>query len=130
MEVRQTRNTKQRAVILDKLRQVYTHPTADEIYVMTREDLPRISLGTVYRNLEVLARQGEILCLENGATPKRFDGKTTPHHHVRCVQCGNIADVHANIPTPTLEAAAVEGFTVTGAQILFEGFCEKCKSSS
>ncbi|CAK7071673.1 MAG: Peroxide operon regulator [Desulfovibrio sp.] len=127
MEERQTRNTKQRTVILEKLRQVYTHPTADEIYAMTREELPRISLGTVYRNLEVLARQGEILCLENGAAQKRFDGNTLPHHHIRCVQCGKIADVHINLPAPSIETATVDGFTVTGAQILFEGVCDKCK---
>lgn len=127
MEERQTRNTKQRTVILEKLRQVCTHPTADEIYAMTREELPRISLGTVYRNLEVLARQGEILCLENGAAQKRFDGDVRPHHHVRCTECGKIADVFADLPVPSLESGAVDGFTVTGAQILFEGVCERCK---
>jgi Fur family ferric uptake transcriptional regulator len=127
MEERQTRNTKQQIVILEKLRQVYTHPTADEIYAMTREELPRISLSTVYRNLEVLARQGKILCLENGAAQKRFDGNVMPHHHVRCTECGKIADVHADIPLPSLATAAVDEFIVTRAHVLFEGVCAKCK---
>lgn len=127
MEVRQTRITKQRTIILEKLRQVHTHPTADEVYAMTRKELPRISLGTVYRNLEVLSRRGEILCLENGAAQKRFDANTVPHHHVRCTRCGKVADVRVPLPMPSLEAALVEGFTVTAAHILFEGVCDTCK---
>lgn len=123
---RQTRNTKQRTVILEKLREVTTHPTADEVYSMTRESLPRISLGTVYRNLELLARQGDILCLESGGAQKRFDGNPMPHPHVRCVFCGKVADVHSEVATPDIKDVTVEGFTITGAEVLFEGVCEKC----
>lgn len=127
MEIRQTRNTRQRTVILEKLRQVYSHPTADEICVMTREELPRVSLGTVYRNLELLARQGDILCIENGSSQKRFDANTAPHHHVRCTQCGRIADLHVEFSVPIPQGDVVDGFTITGVQIMFEGICEKCK---
>lgn len=124
---RQTRNTKQRIVILQKLREVTSHPTADEVYAMTRESLPRISLGTVYRNLELLARQGEILCLENSGTQKRFDGNAMPHHHVRCTECGKVGDVHVPMRTPGIEGLSVKGFTLTGAAVVFEGVCEGCK---
>jgi len=124
---RQTRTTKQRTVILQKLREVTSHPTADEIYAMTREHLPRISLGTVYRNLELLTRHGEVLCLENGGFQKRFDGTTTPHHHVRCAQCGKIGDVETPVFAPDITKAKAEGFTLTGAEILFEGVCDACK---
>ena len=125
---RQTRNTVQRTVILDKLRSVTSHPTADEIYSMTREELPRVSLGTVYRNLELLARQGEILCLENGNAQKRFDGNTMPHHHVRCTECGKIGDVMTPQPVPNIRAVNVDGFTLTGVELMFEGVCDHCKS--
>ena len=124
---RQTRNTKQRTVILKKLREVTSHPTADEIYAMTRESLPRISLGTVYRNLELLTRQGEILCLENSGAQKRFDGNVMPHHHVRCSECGKIGDVHTPVAMPAIADLSVKGFTLTGAAIVFEGVCDGCK---
>ena len=122
-----TRNTRQRTVILNKLRGVTSHPTADEIFAMTREVLPRISLGTVYRNLELLSRQGEILCLESGNAQKRFDGNVMPHHHVRCSECGRIGDLEDSFPVPDINTVRVDGFTLTGAEILFEGVCDHCK---
>ncbi|SBV91753.1 Ferric uptake regulator, Fur family [uncultured delta proteobacterium] len=122
-----TRNTRQRTVILNKLREVTSHPTADEIFSMTREMLPRISLGTVYRNLELLARQGDILCIESGGAQKRFDGNMMPHHHARCSECGKIVDVEAVLPLPDVGTVQVEGFTLTSAEILFEGVCDSCK---
>lgn len=123
---RQTRNTKQRTVILKKLREVTSHPTADEIHAMTRTSLPHISLGTIYRNLERLARQGDILCLENCGAQKRFDGITAPHYHVRCNACGKLGDVYAPVAAPTIEGVAVKGFTLTGVSIMFEGLCDDC----
>ncbi|MCC8193842.1 MAG: transcriptional repressor [Deltaproteobacteria bacterium] len=122
-----TRNTRQRTVILNALREVTSHPTADEIFAMTRESLPRISLGTVYRNLELLTRQGEIRCLENGSAQKRFAGNTEPHPQVPCSVCGKIADVDAVLPVPDIGEISVDGFTVTGVSILFEGVCDNCK---
>lgn len=124
---RTTRNTRQRAVILEKLREMTSHPAADEIFAMTRASLPHISLGTVYRNLELLTRQGEILCLENGSSQKRFDGNVMPHHHVRCTQCGRLSDIETDISLPPVGSIKVDGFTLTGAQIVFEGVCSRCK---
>lgn len=122
-----TRNTRQRKIILEKLREVCTHPTADEIFAMTRQSLPKISLGTVYRNLELLAKQGDILCLENGGTQKRFDGNVEPHHHVRCVQCGRLGDIFMPIELPPAETVDCPGFSITDAQVIFEGICDSCK---
>ena len=69
-----------------------THPSADEVYAMVRKRLPRISLGTVYRNLEILAENGDIQKLEPGCTLKRFDGKTENHYHLRCIRCDRVVD--------------------------------------
>ncbi|MCJ7604005.1 MAG: transcriptional repressor, partial [Desulfobulbaceae bacterium] len=68
------RMTKQRQVILEELRKVKTHPTADDMYQMLRKKMPKISLGTVYRNLEILSESGIIQKLDVGGTQKRFDG--------------------------------------------------------
>ena len=84
--------TRQRRVILEELRKVNTHPSADEIYEIVRKRLPRISLGTVYRNLEILSEYGDIQKLEPGCSLKRFDGNPNEHCHIRCVSCDRIAD--------------------------------------
>ena len=118
--------TVQRSVILDELRKLKTHPTADELYHVVRKRLPRISLGTVYRNLEHLAQTRAILKLSIGGNIKRFDGCCDKHYHAICLGCGRIFDVWA-VDLPEITPALPE-FTVTGASISFEGYCSACKN--
>lgn len=125
----QTRLTRQRVVILDELRKLTSHPTADELYTLVRERIPRISLGTVYRNLDFLAETGEILKLESAGSTRRFDGCVVPHQHVRCTLCGKIGDVHPAHEVPTTTAVAASGFRVTGARVEFEGVCSDCDTT-
>lgn len=73
--------TRQRSVILEELRKVTTHPSADGIYEMVRKRLPRISLGTIYRNLEILFENGDIRRLDTGSHLRRFDGRAEDHYH-------------------------------------------------
>ena len=123
----QTRMTKQRAVILEVLRGVHSHPTADEIYGMVREKLPRISLGTVYRNLELLTNAGEILRLDRAGVQKHFDGNIMPHQHVRCQSCGRIGDIIPPASVPAMDDAHAEDFTIHGVEVEFIGLCRKCE---
>ena len=118
--------TVQRAVILEELRKLNTHPTADELYHIVRKRLPRISLGTVYRNLELLAGGKVIIKLNSGDNIKRFDGFCHKHYHATCLACGRIYDVPAQ-NLPELEPDT-PGFTVTGAQVFFEGYCTGCST--
>lgn len=123
----QTRMTRQRAVILEELRKTKSHPTADELYSIVRERLPRISLGTVYRNLDFLADSGEIRRLESAGSIKRFDGNMSSHQHVRCVSCGRIGDVIPPVKTPSFDGLEVEGFSsVHDARVEFDGLCDRC----
>lgn len=122
----QTRMTRQRAVILEELRKVKSHPTADEVYSIVRERLPRISLGTVYRNLDFLAETGQILKLEAAGSTKRFDGEISWHQHVRCVHCGRIGDVMSPSPVPSTQHVTVPGFTITGTRLEYDGVCDTC----
>lgn len=122
-----TRMTKQRATILAELRSLTSHPTADEIYSLVRQKLPRISLGTVYRNLELLTETREVLKLEYAGFQKRFDGNIHDHQHVRCIVCGKVADVEHLAETPQLpESTQVPGFTVLSARVEFFGICKDC----
>ena len=129
MKSPQTRMTRQRKIILEELRKVVSHPTAEEIHVMVRTRLPRISLGTVYRNLDFLAATGEIRQLQSGGAVRRFDGNIAQHCHVRCRACGKVGDVYLSEGGPPDIAAvkaAAPGFFITGSSLEFEGFCSDC----
>ncbi|HSR37059.1 MAG TPA: transcriptional repressor [Desulfurivibrionaceae bacterium] len=122
------RNTKQRQIILDALMGVTSHPTADDLYQMVRRRLPRISLGTVYRNLETMAELGLIQKLEVGGTQKRFDGNAATHYHVRCQQCGRVDDLDLALKAEVeQEAAAKTHFTILRHRLEFTGLCPDCQ---
>jgi Fur family ferric uptake transcriptional regulator len=120
--------TRQRRIILEELRNVSSHPTADGLHRMVRRRLPRISLGTVYRNLEMLSRQGVILKLDLGGDQRRFDGRTDPHYHVRCLRCDAICDlVLAPLESLEHEASGASEWELLGHRIELVGFCPDCK---
>lgn len=125
------RMTRQRRVILEELRKVKTHPSADEIYEIVRKRLPRISLGTVYRNLEKLSESGDIQKLEPGSSLKRFDGDPTDHCHIRCVRCDRIADAPM-APDLKIDLARVNStdFEIIGHRLEFLGMCPICSDKS
>ncbi|MEW6440295.1 MAG: transcriptional repressor [bacterium] len=121
------RMTRQRQIILDELRNTRTHPTADEVYERVRLRLPRVSLGTVYRNLEMLSQSGVIQKLELAGSRRRFDGSVDNHYHISCVRCGKVEDV-ALAPLETLEesARAISKFQIVGHRLKFLGVCPSC----
>ena len=122
--------TRQRRVILDVVRSASDHPTADEVYERVREVLPRVSLGTVYRNLGLLTRHGLIRELQLQGGQKRFDGDTAPHQHVQCSECGRIADASIDLPaTLANPSGRIEGFRITDCRILFTGVCPDCEGA-
>ena len=124
------RMTRQRKVILEELCKVKTHPSADEVYEMVRKRLPRISLGTVYRNLEILSESGDIQKLEPGCSLKRFDGDTSEHCHIRCVRCDRIADAPLPDVKIDLEKVKSTDFEITGHRLEFLGLCSDCSDNS
>lgn len=124
------RLTTQRQIILEELSKVKTHPTASELYDMVRQRLPRIGLGTVYRNLELMADNGMILKLEVGGTQKRFDATTDTHYHIRCTGCGKVDDMHTPVMNDLVNAAAENSsYQIIGHHIEFTGLCPACQES-
>ena len=121
------RLTSQRQVILEELRKVKSHPTANEVYDMVRKRLPRIGLGTVYRNLDLLSEKGIIKKLEVGGEQKRFDGDTSQHYHIRCVECNRVEDIFIK-RNKELEknAATSSGYKVLDHYVQFSGICSHC----
>jgi Fur family ferric uptake transcriptional regulator len=123
--------TEQRKVILDELGKSKAHPTADEVFQLVRKRMPRISLGTVYRNLELLAESGWIQKLEVAGSQKRFDGTTSDHYHMRCVRCGRIEDAPVD-PIPDLTGALgrMRDYQVVGHRLEFMVVCPSCREAS
>jgi len=124
------RLTTQRQIILEELLKVTSHPTANEVYDMVRKRLPRIGLGTVYRNLELMAETGMVLKLEVGGTQKRFDATIEPHYHIRCVECGKVDDIDIAVQHDINETAARAcHYHILGHHIEFTGICQECAES-
>ena len=129
-QTRTRRQTTQRRVILEELRRLTSHPSAASLHALVRERLPKISLGTVYRNLELLAHGGLIQKLDLGSTEARYDGNPAPHYHARCVQCGRVVDVsgvHVQAVEPV--GASLGGFEILGHRLEFVGLCPECRSA-
>ena len=123
------RMTRQRRIILDEFRTPGRHLIADEVYMRVRRKLPNISLGTVYRNLEILSQAGLIKRLHLGGGQRQYDGGLHRHYHVRCVKCGKISDIPAD-PFPELDNMAKgHGFKILGHQLEFEGLCQVCRKA-
>jgi len=120
--------TKQKQAILKILRSLHSHPTADELYELVRKEIPNISLGTVYRNLNLLAEKGEIITIQHAGQRKRFDGNHNPHYHFRCLKCGRIYDLSIE---QDLQLSAVvpksSQHQIQGYQLTFNGTCQSCQ---
>ncbi len=122
--------SRQREAVLDALRGVSTHPTAEELFDLLRKKQAGISLATVYRNLNQLAENGIILRIPTPDGPDRFDGDTTTHYHAVCTTCGRTIDIFTD-KMPDVCAAAnapQDEIDISGVTMLFTGTCKKCHS--
>jgi Fur family ferric uptake transcriptional regulator len=124
----QLRMTNQREIILRELRKSKRHLSADELYDIVKKVMPRISLATVYRNLEILSEAGMIGKLEISGRQKRFDFDVSDHDHIYCVMCHKVDNLdieRKNIDSEQLGATA--GYTITGYRVEIIGICPDCQ---
>ncbi len=124
------KHSRQRDSIHQCLRNRYDHPTAETVYLSIKEDFPNISLGTVYRNLSLLAELGEIQKISTGVGPDRFDGNPAPHYHFLCRACGKVLDI--DMPAQhSLHALAGKKFSgiIEAHSIQFRGLCPDCANT-
>jgi Fur family ferric uptake transcriptional regulator len=123
--------SKQRNEILRALDELSGDPTADEVYQHVRQKLPHISLGTVYRNLEILSSSGKIKKLQLSESQMRFDNCTEEHAHIRCVQCGRVEDIAIDPLNPCEdEIRKKTGYQVVGRCVEFMGVCPACQEDN
>jgi Fe2+ or Zn2+ uptake regulation protein len=119
--------TRQRAAVFDYLSGVDHHPSAEEIYHAVKRKLPRISLATVYKNLEKLVECGVASKLTYGDAAARYDIRTDHHYHTRCLGCGKIQDFDAAEGIETLRRIKPRGFNVTDYRLELLGHCRDCR---
>lgn len=122
--------SRQREAIKEFLATRKDHPTADTVYMEVRKEFPNISLGTVYRNLTLLADRGEILRIKVGDGTDHFDPDTSTHYHFICKECGCVQDVELEAPVKMEQMVSKSfGGEITGSVTYFYGMCEECKDS-
>ena len=127
METR-TKHFRKRDAILNCVCSTTEHPSAEWVYEHVKEEMPDISLATVYRNLSLFKEQGKIISLGTVKGVERFDGNTDPHVHFICAGCGRVLDLPGMKVPEELNAAAgrESGGQVISCQLNFTGLCENC----
>jgi len=123
----QLRMTNQREMILRELKKSKNHLTADELYERVKKFMPRISLATVYRNLEILSELGMIRKLEISGRQKRFDSELEDHDHIYCVQCHRIENLDIGENQVDLAVVDTKGYAITGRRLEVTGVCPRCQ---
>lgn len=121
------RKTPQREAVRRAVYETLDHPTAAEVYTFLRTDHPRISMGTVYRDLGDLVSDGEIIRLETPDGIDRYDKTVTAHYHIVCTKCGGFSDI--DIPYGEdfdMSAERLSGFSAVSHQLVFKGLCPEC----
>ncbi|HEY8367928.1 MAG TPA: transcriptional repressor [Thermodesulfobacteriota bacterium] len=127
LEARDQRLTPQREAVYEYLRRVHHHPTAEEVYLAVKETVPRVSLATVYKSLELLVDCGLASKFTYGDASARYDIRTDEHSHARCVRCGRIDDLDVAPDAAWLHGAELKGFRPTELRLEVLGECGACQ---
>ena len=123
------RFSRQRQLILDTVCSLDCHPTADDIYSIVKNLIPAISLGTVYRNLNVLVEEGLVQKVSIGKATERYDSRLEPHYHMICLKCGRVVDVPLTYEHEIdAKANHCSDLKIVGHEIVFSGICADCRN--
>lgn len=122
------RHSKQRDAIYEYLCSTYEHPTAETVYEKIRNQIPAISLGTVYRNLSLLEEMGKVRKIPQAGLPDRFDADVSNHQHMVCLCCGRMDDLRLDDSKLETEAANASGWDIGSHEVVFYGKCKNCKN--
>ena len=125
------RFTRQRQAVLECVRASREHPDAATVFSEVRHVLPNISLGTVYRALDALVQDGQLISVQRAGEATRFDGRIDDHVHFICDKCGRVFDAYVSLPS--LQAAAkgkVPGFKLSRVIVEYHGACAECAAAA
>ncbi len=118
--------TPQRLAVLQYLEGNTDHPSAEMIYNEVKKKYPMMSFATVYKTIEALKKNGHLLELTIDSERRRYDPETGQHHHLICIRCKRISDIHKSFSID-VPAETQESFDIIGNHIEFYGICPKCK---
>ena len=129
MEV-STKHFRKRDAILSYLRSTNDHPSAEMVFTRLKAEIPDLSMGTVYRNLNLFKQQGLVSSVATVKGVERFDGNTAPHVHFFCQECGAVIDLMEMQVPESLKSVAENccGGSVTDCQLNFTGLCQTCRN--
>jgi Fe2+ or Zn2+ uptake regulation protein len=130
LEARGQRLTPQREAVYDYLRRVHDHPTAEEVYLAVKPRIPRVSLATVYKALELLVGSGLASKFTYGNAASRYDIRTDLHSHARCLRCGCVRDLEVAPDRRWVARIKMPGFRVTDFRFELLGQCAACRTRS
>ncbi len=119
--------TPQRQAVFRALHQASDHPTAEVVYARVCEEVPNISLRTVYQVLHDLAAMGEVAMIDLGTGATRFDPTPSEHHHLVCTSCGEVRDLFLDDVAVAVPAEQAGGFAVGTPEITWRGLCPACQ---
>ena len=122
--MRVQRYSYQRERIYETVYSTKEHLTAQMVYDILRAEMPKLSLGTVYRNLQQMAAEGRLVQLDGPVA--RFDAVLAPHTHLRCTRCGRVTDLELPYDGELDQAVKHEGWKVVGHHLTFIGICPAC----
>ena len=122
------RYSRQRELILETLKSFKTHPTAEQLYLQVKQEMPQISLGTVYRNLNILVEKGKIRKVDSlESSSVRYDARSDEHSHLVCTKCGTVKDLDLSYFYSVDKLLKEKfDFTVTEHNIVLKGLCSDC----
>lgn len=119
--------SRQRELIYNRVKNYPVHPTADEVYTALKKEHPNLSMGTVYRNLNLLSKTGMLIKIHIDNSPERFDARTDSHCHMLCERCGRVFDIECGTPEGIEERVFEKhGHIITGVSLSFKGICGEC----
>ena len=122
------RKTIQRVAILETVRRLKSHPTADEVFAEVSLEHPMISRGTVYRNLKQLAENGDLYSIEIPGCANCYDHRCFDHYHARCINCCKVFDVDMDYVSDLEKRIKnPSDFAFTGYDLIFKGYCHECQ---
>lgn len=123
------RGSRQKTVVLNSVRNLCSHPSAQEVFFRAREEIRNISFSTVYRNLGILVDEGELITVTGSGAEVHYDHVLSSHCHVQCRVCGKVRDV--NFPAVDyqgIKPSDASGFTIDGVCVTFKGICRECRA--
>lgn len=124
------KNSKQRTMILETVVNNPIHPTADMVYSQLKTDNPNLSLGTVYRNLNLLSETGFLRKIKVPDGSDRFDGRLDSHYHIICDKCAKVLDIELNESGFDKHVEDTTGYRITSLDVVVKGICPECQKEA